>query len=178
MRKPDPEYTFDERGFPTLRKRWNGELPDIPTFAETASGKRRKGQLEVMVDYVVKEWLLEHPTSDRIIKPRIVNGMILPGLPTVSNFRVESIAARCEYWDGVPASENAIWTILKKWEGWGYCWLIEEPRGFSRFTKNGVEWGIDEFRRLEGRAKKRQREAALRNQIMLGERKRAGATRR
>ncbi len=144
MRKKEPVYGFDERGMPTLAKKWHGELPEIPTFEETDSGNRRRGELEILVDYVVKEWLSDAETE--------------------SSCSAEYIAQRCVELDGRPASVASVRRILQLWKEWNYAELFEKPNGFACFSEYGIETGLDEIHRRVTRARKREKAAIRRGE--------------
>lgn len=150
MLKPEPVYSFDEHGMPTLAKKWDGKLPEIPTFPETESGRRRKGELEVMVDYVVKAWTV------------FSEGDCSMGIP--DQCTAEYIAQECTALDGRPTSSGAVWKVLVNWRDWDYAEVAEKPNRFVMFTENGLKLGLDEIHRRIKRAQKRERGAKLRGE--------------
>ena len=149
MLKPEPVYSFDENGMPTLAKKWDGNLPEIPTFPETESGRRRKGELEVMVDYVVKWWTVIYEDGYEEIPDQCT---------------AEYIAQQCTALDGRPTSSGAVWKILTNWRDWDYAEIAEKPNRFIFFTENGMKLGLEEIHRRIKRAEKRERGARLRGE--------------
>lgn len=135
MRKPDPEFTFDDRGLPTLAVEWDQKtVPQLKKYPPTASGRRARGQLENLVDYVVKEQIVNRPDQ----------------VPTN-----EYIAKRVAELDGVECSTGAVWKVLQNWERIGYAQLAIKPRRFHGFTEDGIKKGLPELYRQE-RRKRRQ----------------------
>ncbi len=144
-----------ESGMPTLAKKWDGKVPEIPTFEETDSGRRRRGELELYVDYAVKYYLVEDSESTELCT-------------------CEYIARLCESIDGKNTSSNAVWRTLLKWEEIGYCTTATGPNRFEFFTDDGLLKGLDELYRLHKRAVRREKDRDIRERVKIGGRTRSG----
>lgn len=128
------EYTFNERGIPTLAKRWDGTVPQFREFPELESGRRSRGQLEDMVDVLCKRWLVGGSSQDEHHR-----------------CTAEALAAASMAHDGRPTSTGAVSAILRKWAELGYAEVEEKPMRFVGLTARGMELGLEELYRLERR---------------------------
>lgn len=129
------EYKFTETGIPTLAERWAGELPELREFPPTASGRRARGELENLLDFVCKRWLMTGTVQDK------------PELCTA-----EWLATAVEELDERPVSTGAVHRVLHRWRDLGYAIVDEHPLRFISLTQQGMEIGLDE---LERKAKKK-----------------------
>lgn len=141
----------DQYGRPDYTERWDGCVPEIPTFEETADGRRRKGELEILVDYIIKEWIVY---DDDELDYDIT-------VPTECT--AEYIARRAEEIDGRPTSSDAVWRALKKMRDLGYVDIKEErPHRFLCLTEAGLSKG---FKQLLEEDKRRQKKAKRDNEV-------------
>ena len=143
MAVPRPEYTFDERGFPTLRKGWDGKVPGVPIFATTGSGRRARGELEAICDMLVKRWMtstIEGPCT------------------------AEWLAHEATNHDRKPTTSAATARVLERWQEIGYAVTARRPIRFVSLTADGVNLGLAELYRKQKRIKRRQIEAARRGE--------------
>ncbi|AOE44572.1 hypothetical protein SEA_JUMBO_64 [Gordonia phage Jumbo] len=136
-RKPDPVFSFTDKGIPTLAEAWDGKtVPPVPKFPETESGRRARGELEMLVEYVVKDWFVNHFSEV---------------VPTA-----EYIAHEVQKLDGKPCSSGAVWGILEKWEEIGFAKSAFKPRRFFSFEVGAFQKGLPELYRQNKRKKKNQ----------------------
>lgn len=151
--KTDPGFKYDENGMPNLIEPWDKEtLPDISELEITDSGRRPRGQLEKVVDYVVKEYRL---------------------MPTPHTFdcTAEYIAKRVEQLDGHKCSSGAVWRILDTWERIGYAHSMHKPRAFFIFTEDGMKKGLAELHRIYQRDRIKRREIQQRKRFKVDKKK-------
>lgn len=128
----------DYLGRPDYTEKWDFNVPEIPTFPETDSGRRRKGELECLVDYVIKEWLCACDNDE-----------------DMETCTAEYIAQRCEELDGRSTSSGSVWKILEYFSGLEYAIIREKPNRFICLTSKGMEVGLRQLKELDNRAKKR-----------------------
>lgn len=135
-RKPDPKYNFDTNNMPTLAQPWNGQtVPPIPEIEETGSDRRPRGSLEMLVEYVTKDWFVNHITDpDR--------------QPTAEN-----IAKWVTEVDGKPCSSGAVWGILDRWERIKFASCSTKPKRLDYFLHGAFSMGLPELYRREKRRK-------------------------
>lgn len=145
---PRPEYTFDERGFPTLRKGWDGKVPNVPLFASTDSGRRARGELEAICDMLIKRWM----TSEYEAVPYCT---------------AEWLAQEATKHDGRPTTSAATARVLDRWVEIGYAYRGSRPIRFIGLTQEGVDIGLAELYRRQKRVKRRRIEAARRGERKL-----------
>lgn len=129
----------DQYGRPDYTEKWDWNVPEIPTFLETDSGRRRKGELEVLVDYVIKEWMVEVDYGDK----------------SAGWCTAEYIAKRCTELDGRPTSSGAVWKILTHFKSIGYAELDTSPNRFFTLTELGLSTGLRQLLEVEKREKKK-----------------------
>lgn len=148
----------DEYGRPDYSERWDWNVPEIPTFEETADGRRRKGELEILIDYIVKEWLVNDDDEDN-------------NFP--SQCTAEYIARRAEELDGRSTSSNAVWRALIKMEEIGYADISnpdDRPHRFISLTSDGLKKGLrqlkEEAKRKGKRAKRDEEVKQFNNAVM------------
>lgn len=141
--KARPEYTFDERGFPTLRKGWDGKVPGVPIFASTDSGRRARGELEAICDMLVKKWMTDMPNHA---------------------CTAEWLAQEATQYDQKPTTSAATARVLERWVEIGYAVTARRPIRFVRLTEDGVNLGLAELYRKQKRNKRRRIEAARRGE--------------
>lgn len=143
MKRRTAEYTFDERGLPTLRRTWDWTVPDLGEIERSPSGARPHAELERIIDAACKFILVAH----------------LEGLATI-----ETVAAHAEALDlGDPISPGQVWTVLRNWERDGYALVDTHPRRFVGFTAHGMREGLAEHRRQLKRRKRREQERTHRS---------------
>lgn len=129
------QYKFTERGIPTLAEKWSGQIPPLREYPPTPSGRRARGQLDNMLDYICKCWLMGGTLQD------------VPDLCTA-----EWLARAVTDIDGKPTSTGAIARTLHRWKALGYAIVEESPMRFVSLTEQGMRIGIEE---LERKAKKK-----------------------
>ena len=138
----------DEWGRPDYTEPWDWNVPEIPTFPETESGRRRKGELEALVDYVVKEWLV----VDTDMEYFDVNNN--------QDCTAEYIAHRCTELDGRPTSSGAVWNILTMWVEMKYAETSTHPNRFLTLTSEGMAKGLKQIHEETKRRKKKEKRDA------------------
>lgn len=149
MTRTAPQYTFDDRGLPTLKKAWDFNLPEIPTFPETPSGRRARGELEIMVDWICKRHVID----------------------TGTGATCEVIAKEVTDLDGRPTAKQSVRDILHSWTEMEYAITGDNPNRFIAFTAKGMELGLDELHRRRKRAQRREKESRARGTIKPRRRK-------
>lgn len=133
MTRPgEPVFTFTDKGIPTLAEAWNGTtVPPVMEFPPTESGRRARGELESMIEHIVKDWFVNHQ-ADTICT-------------------AEYITRRCIEIDGRPTASDSVWNVLKKWEQIGFCKVAERPRRFYSFEIGAFRKGLPELYRQHKR---------------------------
>ncbi|AXH46516.1 helix-turn-helix DNA binding protein [Gordonia phage RobinSparkles] len=154
----------DQYGRPDYTEVWDWNVPEIPTFPETADGRRRKGELEILVDYIIKEWLVGE-SDDETFSP----------LMSIADCTAEHIARRAAELDGRSTSSDAVWRCLKRMQEIGYVDISDDkPHRFICLTADGLKKGLrqlnEENKRLKKRAKREDdvrafNKAAVKNKI-------------
>lgn len=136
MTRPgDPKFTFNERGIPTLAEAWDGRtVPPVPVFPPTETGRRARGELELLIEHVVKDWFVNRQ-ADIVCT-------------------AEYITKRCIEIDGKKTTSGSVWNTLQKWEEIGFCKLAEKPRRFYMFELGAFQKGLPELYRQNKRKKK------------------------
>lgn len=139
-----PEYTFDERGLPTLARSWDGTVPVVPAFPPAPSGRRARGELEAIVDMLCKRWMID------------ATG---PMYCSAEWLREEATKH-----DGRPTTSAAIGRILEKWVEVGYATMERKPIRFVNLTAEGIQLGLAELYRREKRKRKRYQASVYRGE--------------
>lgn len=116
-----------------LAQAWDGTIPK-PALTSSESGRRRRGQLESMVDTLCKTWLV------------IGTAVLMP-----EDCTAEWLTERAAAMDGLETSSGAVAAILHRWERMGYAQIRKKPLRFIGFTAHGLEVGFEELRRRERR---------------------------
>jgi hypothetical protein len=146
MRRPDPEYTFNERGMPTLAKEWDGTIPTMRDFPIHDSGRRARGELEALCDILVKAW------------------MVNPSPNKPERCTAEWLAQQATEYDGRPTTSAATGRVLERWVSVGYAIMERKPIRFVSLTEDGVKLGLDELYRRERMGRKRFQAAVRRGE--------------
>lgn len=141
-------YKTDYLGRPDYTERWDGKLPEIPTFEPGSNGIRRKGELDYLIDYAIKEFLIDKST-DNII--------------TFDQCTIEYIALRCTGLDGRNTSKYQVKKILKHWQELKYVTLDGAEEVFIDITEYGREVGIKQIKELDKREQKRRKKSLAYN---------------
>lgn len=142
----------DQWGRPDYSEKWDWNVPEIPTFEETESGRRRRGELECLVDYVVKEWLVG-PSADEIVDEEYVKDIYQE-----SGFcTTEYIAHRCTELDGHNTSSGAVWKVLTHFKEIGYADINTQPNRFECLTTLGLNKGLKQLEEEHKRARKKEK---------------------
>lgn len=139
-----PEYTFDERGLPTLARAWDGTVPAVPEFPPNASNRRARGELEAIIDMLCKRWMV-NATGPMYCS-------------------AEWLSYEATKYDGRPTTSAAVGRILEKWENVGYAKTDRKPIRFVRLTPDGVQLGLAELYRREKRKRKRYQASVYRGE--------------
>lgn len=134
----NPEYVPYQRDFwmpsddPTYRM--PDAAPDVVTSEDklevTASGRVRKGGLEIAVQKVVLAWLEDADLGTRIVGLAVKD---------ISDRVYENEGAALEK----PPSLGAVDAVLKRWDGYGYVLLGHKPTRVIGLTPDGKENGLD-----------------------------------
>ncbi|URG17426.1 hypothetical protein Mbo2_056 [Rhodococcus phage Mbo2] len=137
MARRKPEYVFDEKtGLPNYKRPWDFTVPTYPEIVhakDSTTDRRPTGQLELVLD--------------KVVKFVIVNG--LGELMTAENLARWAAGA-----DGFAASSSSVGRILHLWQDIDYAVVEERPLRFVTFTTLGLEVGLDEIhRRIRRKAK-------------------------
>lgn len=131
-RKPDPQYKYDKNNMPTLAEPWNGLfVPELPELQDTGSDRRARGELELIVEHVVKDWFVNHMKD---------------WTPTAEN-----ISRQVTRIDSKSCSSGAVWGILDRWERIGFAKSEIKPKRFSHFLPGAFSMGLPELYRREKR---------------------------
>jgi hypothetical protein len=138
------EYTFDERGLPTLARSWDGTVPTVPPFPPNDSGRRARGELECICDMLCKRW------------------MVNAAGPMYCS--AEWLAHEATKYDGRPTTSAATGRVLERWAAVGYAVMDRKPIRFVRLTAEGVEIGLSELYRREKRKVKRYKASVYRGE--------------
>lgn len=128
------DFVFDEKGLPSYKKKWDGSIPEYKGIVhkkDVSRERRPKGQLELVMDIVIKQTLVN---GDEVL------------------LSAERIADLCVAYDGFPASSSSTGLVLKRWKELGYAEIdLKRPMRFLEFTLRGMEVGLLEMLRIASR---------------------------
>lgn len=109
--------------------RWDGTVPELGKWEPTDTGRRRRGELEEIVDMLCKRWIVVD---------------LMAGTPECTS---EWLAAEATKVDGKSTSTGGVTAILRRWANLGYAQVEDKPTRFVALTADGMARGRKELAR-------------------------------